>query len=135
MIRLMGITKVVLMSFLVFVVLPSPRLSNGIETVKFPPLRMGDLKTMLNLNDRVVRLLELAGCADVGSLATRELVDFYKQLSDVNRKAGIYKRMPASVEVEKWIEKARGFHEQYAVVENVEAVSPPPQRRGIGRCG
>ena len=126
MIRLMGIIKVVLMSFLVFVVLPSPRLSNGIETVKFPSLRMGDLKTTLNLNDRVVRLLELAGCADVGSLATRELVDFYKQLSDVNRKAGIYKRMPASVEVEKWIEKARGFHEQYAVVENVEAVSPPP---------
>ena len=82
---------------------------------------MGDLKTTLKLNDRAVRLLELADCEDVASLATWEHAAFYKRLSDVNQQARIYKRMPAWVEVGKWIEKARVFQEHHVAAENFEA--------------
>lgn len=87
---------------------------------------MDDLKTALNLNDQVVRMLALADCVDVGSLATSDLVVLYKQLIDANKEFGIYKSMPTLVAVGKWIEKARVFQLQNAAAEHVEALFTPP---------
>ncbi len=109
-----------------FVVLLSSRLSNCNVTVKCPSLRVVDLKTALNLNDRVVRLLALVDCVDVGSLATSDLLLLYKQLMDANKESGICKSMPSLVAVGKWIEKARAFQSQNAVAEHVQAAFAPP---------
>lgn len=68
---------------------------------------MSLLKSTLNLNDKVVQLLEAAGCDDLGAIAAMDVNDLRKRLADANQQLKVYKKLPSAKQIEKWITTAR----------------------------
>lgn len=68
---------------------------------------MSLLKSTLNLNDKVVQLLESAGCGDLAEIAAMDVNDLRKRLSAANQQLKVYKKLPSTKQIEKWITTAR----------------------------
>lgn len=68
---------------------------------------MSLLKSTLNLNDKVVQLLESAGCGDLAEIAVMEVNDLRNRLSAANQELKVYKKLPSTKQIEKWITAAR----------------------------